>query len=682
MPSQIPITLRQATVDGVLTLVRMIEKRDDEQMKRKRLPMRLTALVMAGSTAFALSGCTGSSDTGSNATATASSSMDYSALGIDETAWQYDEANDVYYQIGVSYVLTPQAEDYETLGIYVPGAYMDATDNGDGTYTASIRSDGAVGDFTATTAPIVFPVNTPGYAAQSAPTEYDYDSISEYMEAGFIYVWPGLRGRDSNTDDYTGNAPWGVTDLKAAVRYVRYNSDSLPGNSEAVYVFGHSGGGAQSAVMGASGDSELYTPYLNELGAAMNDADGNALSDAIAGVMAWCPITNLDAADAAYEWNMGQFSDSGTRAEGTWTAAYSSDLAEAYAQYINGLGLTDEDGNVLMLDESDEGIYLSGTYYDYLVSTIEGSLNSFLAETEFPYTPSSSEMAGMDAGGPPSGGGPSDGEDSGSGPSGEASSDEVSSDGPPSGDLPDDASGAPDGSASGPSGDGGAPSGGAPGDGNSTEDATTYETAQDYIDALNADGEWVSYDADTNTATVTSLEGFITSQKNASKDVGAFDGVDASATENVVMGSGADGLHFDTIARDLIAENENEYSSYSDWSADYAADQYDSDFETTDSLGNDVATRMNMYNPMYYLSSSYDGYQSSEVAQNWRIRTGITQGDTANTTEVNLALALENYGVENLDFATIWGQGHTMAELSGNGTTNFIQWVTEIETGA
>ncbi|AWE41893.1 hypothetical protein [Actinobaculum sp. 313] len=89
-----------------------------------------------------------------------------------------------------------------------------------------------------------------------------------------------------------------------------------------------------------------------------------------------------------------------------------------------------------------------------------------------------------------------------------------------------------------------------------------------------------------------------------------------------------------------------------------------------------------MYNPMYYLNSSYDGYQSSEVAQNWRIRTGIAQGDTANATEVNLALALENYGVENLDFATIWGQGHTMAELNGNGTTNFIQWVTENETGA
>ncbi len=42
-------------------------------------------------------------------------------------------------------------------------------------------------------------------------------------------------------------------------------------------------------------------------------------------------------------------------------------------------------------------------------------------------------------------------------------------------------------------------------------------------------------------------------------------------------------------------------------------------------------------------------------------------------------LALEAYGVESVDFATIWGQGHTMAELTGDSTTNFIAWVTEIE---
>ena len=39
-----------------------------------------------------------------------------------------------------------------------------------------------------------------------------------------------------------------------------------------------------------------------------------------------------------------------------------------------------------------------------------------------------------------------------------------------------------------------------------------------------------------------------------------------------------------------------------------------------------------------------------------------------------LALALKNYGAD-VDFATIWGEGHTMAESTGDFTTNFIEWV-------
>jgi len=36
------------------------------------------------------------------------------------------------------------------------------------------------------------------------------------MEAGFIYVHAGLRGKDSNSQTYSGNAPWGVADPNVA----------------------------------------------------------------------------------------------------------------------------------------------------------------------------------------------------------------------------------------------------------------------------------------------------------------------------------------------------------------------------------------------------------------------------------------------------------------------------------
>ena len=83
-----------------------------------------------------------------------------------------------------------------------------------------------------------------------------------------------------------------------------------------------------------------------------------------------------------------------------------------------------------------------------------------------------------------------------------------------------------------------------------------------------------------------------------------------------------------------------------------------------------------MYTPLYYLLPTQQGYQTSDVAPYWRIRTGINQGDTALCTEVNLMLALESYnGVRDVDFAMVWGQAHTTAERTGGNVDNFIEWV-------
>lgn len=585
----------------------------------------------------------------------ASYEQDDKALSFDNTKWNYDEENDVYWQINVNYCANPATTDYETMGIYVPGDYMNAKKNEDGTYTCTVNNENKINGYSAETAPIVFPVNTAGYSAQQAPTSYSYSGLSEYMEAGYIYVYAGMRGRNNGYDDsknleYSGGAPWGVTDLKSAVRYYRYNSKSLPGNTDYIFTFGHSGGGAQSSLMGATGDSSLYFDYLTSIGSAMYDEDGNYISDAICGAMAWCPITSLDEADEAYEWNMGQYSDDGTRSDDTWTSALSDDLAEVYASFINDLNLKDENGNTLVLQKSNDGIYTSGSYYDYVLSTIETSLNNFLNDTSFPYTTSSSFM--HDGGF--AGGGANDGEK-------------------PSGDLPEGE--LPSGEA--PSGN--LPSGGTPPIGDSSsQESTTYETVQDYIDYLNQDGEWVTYDKETNTAKIKSVEDFVNNCKTATKDVGAFDSIDTSQAENALFGNDdSDSRHFDSIIQKLLEENKDEYSKYSDWD-DSLIDEYAEDMSALDSLGNTTEYRQNMYNPMYYLSDYYDGYGTSNVAPFWRIRTGIEQGDTALTTEINLALALQNYNeVKDVDFATVWGQGHTTAERSGDSNTNFIEWVND-----
>lgn len=476
---------------------------------------------------------------------TSDSNIEYSStknLHIDMSNWSYDETNNVYYQLGLVYVSNPTTKEYESMAIYVPGDYMNCTKKGD-KYTCTLNNKNKIKGYTSETAPIVMPINTPGYSAQKSPTSYNYNEISNYIESGFIYVYSGARGRN-NGENYSG--------------------------------------GAQSTILGASGDSELYYDYLNEIGALMKDDQGNDLSDSVKGVMAWCPITNLDVADAAYEWNMGQYSTTGTRTDSTWTNALSDDLAEAYAKYINKVKLKDSNGNILSLSESSNGIYTSGTYYDYLKGVIEESLTNYL-----------------------------------------------------------------------------------------NDNYTSVSDMKSYVSKYS----WVTFNESTKSVEITSIEDFVKKCKNATKDVGAFDDLNKKQAENYVFGNSEnDALHFDTIISDLL--NKNNYSSYSDYNSSSAND-YKSDLSNRDDLDNKSIVRQNMYNPMYYLTDYYDGYKTSKVATNWRIRTGITQGDTALVTEMNLALALESYGNTNVDFETVWNQGHTQAERTGDSITNFISWVNE-----
>ena len=200
---------------------------------------------------------------------------------------------------------------------------------------------------------------------------------------------------------------------------------------------------------------------------------------------------------------------------------------------------------------------------------------------------------------------------------------------------------------------------------------------EEYIAFLNSSSQWVTYDASKKTATITGLQGFVASQKNASKDVGAFDGVGRAQTENLVMGSGENKQHFSSLSREVISKGQSRYSGLSGWNKDYGVAAYEKDLAAKDSVGTDMVTRVAMYDPLYYLTQDSKGRGSSTIAPAWRIRTGITQGDTASTVEVNLALALQQAGAGSVDFATVWGQGHTMAELTGTGEENFIAWVTK-----
>ncbi|MBV5316098.1 MAG: T9SS type A sorting domain-containing protein [Prolixibacteraceae bacterium] len=466
--------------------------------------------------------------------------------------WKYNETSKVYYVVGVYYCATPAASTYEQMGIFVPAAYMNATANGDGTYTCTINSTAAFNGYTGATAPIVVPVNTGGYAAMSAPSDYTA-TVATYTNAGFIYLWPGCRGK-------THGAPLGVTDLKAATRYYRYlqaEQNAVPGNTGRIFSFGMSGGGAQSAIFGASGNSSLYENYLTAIGAI------TGYKDNICGSMCWCPVTNLDLGDAAHEWNMGLTRTS----QSTANASISKDLAAEFATYVNTVGFKNpKTGAPLTLTATSDGYYQAGSYYEYVMGIINDAIARYNT--------------------------------------------------------------------------------------NNNTNVASYSVSD-----------------------ATALNTFSTTYKKATKGIGAFDNYLTNSTpENILMGIAGTAGHFNKRLGEILNVHAPSYSPA--YTTSLAA-------TNVDVVGNDVQKRLMMYTPVYYLinNSTYyngGGAGSSDVAPFWRIRTGINQSDAPLNTEINLALALQNHaGVKDVDFATVWGQAHVLAEDNGTSAAdaNFIAWV-------
>lgn len=212
---------------------------------------------------------------------------------------------------------------YQTLNIYIPEEV-----------------------YTSNTKPLIFlKTNIGGYMASKASGPSATDATGRALLEGYVVVIPGSRGSNStvtNTNGkttWTGRAPAGIVDLKAAVRYLRYNKNQIPGNTDMIISDGTSAGGAMSALLGSTGNHPAYEPFLKELGAAREQ-------DNIFAAVCYCPITDLDHADMAYEW-LYQSVNNQTREITDEQKKVSDELAALYPAYLNSLRLAKPDGTLL-----------------------------------------------------------------------------------------------------------------------------------------------------------------------------------------------------------------------------------------------------------------------------------------------------------------------------------------------
>jgi hypothetical protein len=204
------------------------------------------------------------------------------------------------------------------------------------------------------------PVSTPITDGASFVSTSDTDAIGAALRAGHVVVHLGTRSRGirAETGRWAGKAPAPVVDVKAAIRYLRLNDRAMPGSAERIIVTGTSGGGGLTAVVAASGNSADYLPDLAEIGAAGVRGSGasatSTLRDDIFAAVAYCPINNLGNADAGYEWEYGALRDdtntpalNGVPYSAGPQPGASAALAALFPAYLNGLGLTRDDGSAL-----------------------------------------------------------------------------------------------------------------------------------------------------------------------------------------------------------------------------------------------------------------------------------------------------------------------------------------------
>ncbi len=223
----------------------------------------------------------------------------------------------------IYYVTNIEDSAYQFLNIYIPDN-VDPTDN---------------------KTPIFLRTYVGGYMSAAAMEPSKNDATGRALQEGYIVCIPGSRGWDASTmtadgkKRFTGRAPATLIDLKAAVRYLRYNDDLIPGDAEKIITDGTSAGGAMSALLGTTGNHPDYDPYLHRAGAA------NARDDIFAAVC-FCPIIDLEHADMAYEW-MYRPTNGNERPLSEIQRKISEELANAYPDYLNSLNLKKEDGTPL-----------------------------------------------------------------------------------------------------------------------------------------------------------------------------------------------------------------------------------------------------------------------------------------------------------------------------------------------
>lgn len=471
---------------------------------------------------------------------------------------------------------------YQYLNLYVPSSL--------------VQSDN--------TTPVFLRTYIGGYMAAKAAGPKADDASGRALREGYVLCIPGSRGRRSTIQKkgktiYTGRAPAAILDLKAAIRWLKYNDDLIPGSSDKIITDGTSAGGAMSSLMGATGNAAVYEPYLKKMGAA--DA-----TDHVFASVCYCPITDLDHADMAYEWMYG-CTNRLNRHLNDYQIGISNELAAQFPAYINSLNLKKDDGTAIT----------ASNYLDYVKSILMKSFQR--AKNEGCNIPDTigikfNEIKFPDMGGMPNGrpGRPI---------------------GAFNGNMPDRGHGGPQGDNKG--------------NFRGMRPDRPFAHGEMGFGMEKPQGEFV-VDVD-----MTKYLNYVVSTR-ALKNPPAFDhlGVYTSILDSIariapVVAEAAQSLNEGTGENEEFGDNKGSQANFTTFGLRKSTKNGNAE------LGAEMKQLVYMLNPMYFIGDS-----KCTTAKHWYIRHGARDRDTAFPIAINLATKLMNNGCD-VDFRLPWNRPHS-----------------------
>ncbi|MCD8018243.1 MAG: prolyl oligopeptidase family serine peptidase [Clostridiales bacterium] len=548
--------------------------------------------------------------------------------------WFFDEKYDCWCLEDVIYTLRAQTPKFQRLSIFVPAPYM--KEGGE------IDPEGERNGYTAETAPVILNNNSAGYMQMPHMWLGGPRCFGEnYLGRGFVYVTCGNRGHESKDaqGERCGKILANLVDLKTVIRFLHHNAEEIPGDLDRIISVGWSAGGAMSTLVGVTGNNKKYDCYLEENGAFMDQKDDVYASQI------YCPITDLEHADLAYEWMFSADKENENSPAGSagvmtpFQEALSGKCKEAYIQYFNGLGLRNpETDEPMILSEDGRG----GSAYEYLMNVLNASATKYLnklAQGELPETYTAEDYLNGNytyEAPAPMGGDDEDGEGSDlmqghAGPG-------VALNKPPVGLEPEDKPMEPP----------------------TLGDMVSHPpkgvpTPPPFVPpTVTLSGKdktaWLSWDGEK--AVISDLDTYVLNHRRRMKPCTAFDTLKCDSGENKVYGPAEEAVvHFDANAAAAIASLQEEFPE--EYEKYYAGFATAADNEALDQ-------QLYLNNPFNYIGTD----EISDQAKYYRIRVGASDADTSFSVSMTLALMLANAG-KPVDYALVWDQPHCEADYPG-----------------